>query len=401
MGRNIFDEKISCWSNTTRTSANNITVSIRQFLDAGAAYLTRPDMPTDIQRLRNLYTTAMQTYPTNPSRAASLFDQYKQQKRYMPLATMGGVFKDGGRIEDMQSASKVLCLDIDNTKPTDFYKYEGKEIPNHHIKDWNQLKWQLSRLPFVAYAGLSIGGYGLFLLIPIENESLYSEYWRCLQHLFSKHLNITIDAQTKDITRPRFISYDAQPYINENAEIFRIKLREQGTATQVRIFTLPRMARSSTEEAVRKCVDEIERRSLDITSNYGDWIDIASALFNEFGEAGMQYFERISRFYPNANEREINSKWKQNKNRSKVGIGTFFEICSRYGVRFRESTSEKRVQPKGKQSPKSEDRIIYKRTPLFPEPESIWADMTESEFNSILTPDAVIQWQAAHQTAPF
>jgi len=400
MGRNIFDEKISCWSNTTRTSANNITVSIRQFLDAGAAYLNRPDMPTDIQRLRHLYTTAMQTYPTHPSRAASLFDQYKQQKRYMPLATMGGVFTDGGRIDDMLSASKVLCIDIDNTKPTDFYKYEGKEIPNHHIKDWNQLKWQLSRLPFVAYAGLSIGGYGLFLLIPIETESLYSEYWRCLEYLFSRHLNITIDAQTKDITRPRFISYDAQPYINENAEVFKIQLPEKRTTMPFRRYS---SSSSSSTEKVRKCVDEIERRNIDITSNYGDWIDIASALFNEFGEAGKQYFERISRFYPNACEREINSKWKQNKNRSKVGIGTFFEICSRYGVRFRESTSEKRVQPKGKQStsPKSEDRIIYKCCPLFPEPESIWADMTESEFNSILSPEAVTQWQAAHPTAPF
>ena len=401
MKRNIFEEKISCWSNTTRNSANNITVSIRQFLDAGIAYINTPNMPTDIQRLRHLYSTAMQTYPTDPARAASLFDEYKQQKRYMPLATMGGVFKDGGRIDDMLSASKVLCIDIDNTKPTDFYKYEGKEIPNHHITDWNLLKWQLSRLPFVAYAGLSIGGYGLFLLIPIENESQYSEYWRCLQHLFSRHLNITIDAQTKDITRPRFISYDSQPYINENAEVFKIQLPEKRTTMPFRRYSSS--PSSSTEEAVRKCVDAIERERLDITSDYSQWIDIASALFNEFGEAGKQYFERISRFYPNANEREINSKWKQNKNRSKVGIGTFFEICSRYGIRFRESPSESPLTKANRHSPpKSEETtIIYKRSPLFTEPESIWDDMTESEFSSVLSPEAVTQWLAAHQTAPF
>ena len=399
MGRNIFDEKISCWRNTTRTSANNITVSIRQFLDAGAAYLTRPDMPTDIQRLRHLYTTAMQTYPTNPSRAASLFDEYKQQKRYMPLATMGGVFTDGGRIDDMQSASKVLCIDIDNTKPTDLYKYEGKEIPNHHITDWNLLKWQLSRLPFVAYAGLSIGGYGLFLLIPIETESLYSEYWRCLEHLFSRHLNITIDAQTKDITRPRFISYDAQPYINENAEVFKIQLPEKRTTMPFRRYS---SSSSSRTEKVRKCVDEIERRNIDITSNYGDWIDIASALFNEFGEAGKQYFERVSQFYPNANEKDISYKWNKNKNRSGITIATFFEICRRYGIRFRDSPERPLTKANRHSPPKSEETaIIYKRTPFFPETESIWADMTESEFSSVLSPEAVTQWQAAHQTAPF
>lgn len=335
MTRNIFEEKISCWSNTTRTSANNITVSIGQFLNAGEAYLDTPNMPTDIQRLRYLYSTAMQTYKTDPARAASLFDEYKRLKKYMPLATMGGVFKNGGLREDMQSASKVLCIDLDNTKPTDKHKYEGREIPNAHVKDWNLLKWQLARLPFVAYAGLSIGGYGLFLLIPIEDESYYTEYWKCLEHLFYHNLRLTIDVATKDITRPRFISYDLQPYINENAEVFRVILPEKRTMIPVRRYTST--PSTSTEDAVRKCVDEIERRSLDITSDYGQWVDIASALYNEFGEAGKQYYERVSRFYPNANERDINYKWEKNKTRSKIGIGTFFEICQRYGIRYRDS----------------------------------------------------------------
>ena len=96
MKRNIFEEKISCWSNTTRTNANNITVSIGQFLNAGASYLNKKDMPTDINRLRHLYSTAMQTYPTDPARAALIFDEYKRKKMSMPLATMGGIFKNGG-----------------------------------------------------------------------------------------------------------------------------------------------------------------------------------------------------------------------------------------------------------------------------------------------------------------
>ena len=344
MKRNIFEEKISCWSNTTRISANNITVSIGQFLNAGASYLDTPNMPTDINRLRHLYSTAMQTYPTDPARAASLFDEYKRQKMSMPLATMGGIFKNGGLKEDMISASKILTIDLDNTKPTDYHKYEGKEIPNIHVKDWNMLKWQLARLPFVAYAGLSIGGYGLFLLIPIEDESFYLDYWKCLEHLFKKHLNLVIDPQTKDITKPRFISYDPNPYINTQADVFRIKLPEKSTEVPVRRYTSS--PSTTTEEAVRRCVDEIERRVLDITSDYGEWIDIASALFNELGEAGKQYFERVSRFYPNANEKDISYKWEKNKNRSKVGIGTFFDICKGYGIKYKLPEVSTRPQPK-------------------------------------------------------
>lgn len=371
MKRNIFEEKISCWSNTTRTSANNITVCIGQFLNAGASYLNTPDMPTDINRLRYLYSTAMQTYPTDPARAASIFDDYKRQKMSMPLATMGGLFKNGGLKEDMISASKILTIDLDNTKPTDYHKYEGKEIPNIHVKDWNLLKWQLARLPFVAYAGLSIGGYGLFLLIPIEDESLYLDYWKCLEHLFKKHLNLTIDPQTKDITRPRFVSYDPNPYINTQAEVFRIKLPEKRTEMPVRRYSST--PSTATEEAVRRCVDEIERRGLDITSNYSEWIDIASGLYNELGEAGKQYYERMSRFYPNANERDINYKWEKNKNRSKVGIGTFFDICKRYGIKYKDSltlpeVSTRPPQPKVSaivEATKKKCRIDD--VPLFPD----------------------------------
>ena len=387
MKRNIFEEKISCWSNTTRISANNITVSIGQFLNAGASYLDTPNMPTDINRLRHLYSTAMQTYPTDPARAASLFDEYKRQKMSMPLATMGGIFKNGGLKEDMISASKILTIDLDNTKPTDYHKYEGKEIPNIYVKDWNMLKWQLARLPFVAYAGLSIGGYGLFLLIPIEDESFYLDYWKCLEHLFKKHLKLVIDPQTKDITKPRFISYDPNPYINTQADVFRIKLPEKSTEVPVRRYSST--PSTATEEAVRKCVDEIECRGFDITSDYAEWIDIASALYNELGEAGKQYFERVSRFYPNANERDINYKWDKNKTRRKIGIGTFFEICARYGIRYKESLAQSKskasamVKPtrEGKISPwsmaetirepipkaePSESRIKYEYIPLSP-----------------------------------
>lgn len=370
MKRNIFEEKISCWSNTTRTSANNITVCIGQFLNAGASYLDTPNMPTDINRLRHLYSTAVQTYPTDPARAASLFDEYKRQKMSMPLATMGGIFKNGGLKEDMISASKILTIDLDNTKPTDYHKYEGKEIPNIHVKDWHLLKWQLARLPFVAYAGLSIGGYGLFLLIPIEDESLYLDYWKCLEHLFKKHLNLTIDPQTKDITRPRFVSYDPNPYINTQAEVFRIKLPEKRTTIPVRRYSSS--PSSSTEEEVRKCVAEIERRNLDITSDYSEWIDIASALYNGLGEAGKQYFERVSRFYPNANERDINYKWEKNKNRSKVGIGTFFDICQRYGIMYKDSYTETSRPPQPKASAideaPTEKKCKITTVPLFPEP---------------------------------
>lgn len=394
MTRNIFEEKISVWSNTTRSDANRCVVTIKQFLDAGSYYLSTPNMPTDIQRLRLMYDTAMQSYPTDPARAKSLFDEYKEKKKLMPLATMGGTFANGGLKEDMLTASKVLCLDIDSVKPTDHWKYEGKTIPNAHIKDWNLLKHQLSQLPFVSYISLSIGGHGLFLLIPIADENRHTDYWFTLEHLFQKNLNLTIDPNTKDITRPRFISYDPQPYVNDQAQVFdRILPNKRPTISVSRNYTAPA---TSTEDAVRKCVEEIERRSLDITSDYSQWIDIASALYNGLGEAGKEYFMRVSRFYPNANERDINYKWQKNKTRSKVGIGTFFDICAKYGIRYKDSVSyrptpsspPKPVPPPAPAEATTTAKIIP--IPLFPEEyRSPFEDMTQQEFNEIFSFDSV------------
>ena len=327
----IFERTVTVWKNIPRTADNKCEVPLWQFLNAGIDKL-----PT-INYLRQLYDAMVQTYPTNPAASATYEELYKKGKNNLPLATIGGTFANGGLHDDMIEPTNLIALDFDTEKPRKAARLreEGKEIPNGWVKDWETIKRKLAQLPFVAYCSLSVGGHGLFVIIPIEDYHRHAEAWESLNYLFKKHLNLTIDPQTKDITRPRFISYDPQPYINEKAEVFRIKLPEKNTEVPVRRYTSS--PSSSTEEEVRKCVDEIERRSLDITSDYGEWIDIASALYNGLGEAGKQYFERVSRFYPNANERDISYKWEKNKNRSKVGIGTFFDICKRYGIMYKDS----------------------------------------------------------------
>ena len=408
MRRNIFDEKISCWQTTARTKENNITVTIGQFLQSGEAYLNTPTMPTDIARLRLLYDTALQCYPTNPEYAASLFDQYKKQKRWMPLASMGGTFRNGGLHDDLIEPSKVLCLDIDSVKPTDLYKYAGKGIPNAHVKDWNLLKRQLSQLVFVSYISLSIGGHGLFLLIPIEDPSKHADYWRTLEWLFKEKLNLTIDPQTKDITRPRFISYDQQPYINTDAEVFSFIRQEQQAKPQGRLVASNPHPANSTEDAVCKCVEEIERRHIDITSNYDDWVDVASSLWNGLGEAGKQYYDRLSVFHPEYNEKDVSYKWKKNKNRH-VDIVFFFNLCKKFGIKYKESQPIKTTPRIIPATPIVEATTVRKcriiPIPLYPEiqEQQNKEEWFSEQWATIMQPEAVQDWQQklAVQGMPF
>lgn len=391
MKRNIFDEKITMWSSAKRGSANNKTITVREFLQLGQAYLHRPTAATDIARLRALYAEAIQVYEQDPARAAQLFGQYSQQKTLMPLATMGGTFSGGGRLEDMVTASDVLCVDIDAVKPIDFCKYEGKEIPNSHVREWNSLKWQLAQLPFVAYASLSIGGHGLFLLIPVADHHRHNEYWATLEYLFLKHLGLTIDANAKDITRPRFVSYDPEPYVNQNAEVFDTILLQKRTPPPAPRYTRTAPA-SSTEEAVRKCVEEIERKSLDITSIYGEWADIAAALYNGLGEVGKQYFQRVSAFYPNANPKEIDLKWAQNKKRQQIGIGTFFHLCERHGIIFKQSPSLPLTHAHARHKSDEQAHTHVSGTICHFAPIASYSaleDITQEQWDSLLSPQAV------------
>ena len=401
---NVFDRQLSVWSTTTRTANNKIEVPLRQFLDAGKDYL-----PT-INYLRQVYDSMLQTFDSDPAASARYEEIYKQGKRELPLAAIGGTFANGGLLADLQQPTNLLTLDIDATKPSRAAQVRaaGKEVPNEWVTDWEAIKRKLSQLPFVSYIARSVGNHGLFVIIEIEDCRRHAEAWAYLDYLFREHLKLTIDPATKDLTRPRFVSYDPQPYVNEAAEVFRVRKRPTTTTPQ-RNYAHHRPA-TDTEAAVQKCVEEIERRMLDITSDYGEWVDIAAALFNGLGDAGKEYYMRLSRFNSKFNQRETEYKWQKNKNRPNVNIGTFFKICSDNGIRYKDSDTFTPAPPTPTAPPPPSaaasatvkavpQRIVYR--PLLPDPCSIIDSLTAQEFDEFLSPKAVAEWQAQHPAAPF
>ena len=389
---NIFERKISVWSSIKRSAANRYEVTISYFLNAGSYYL-----PT-IKHLRQLYDQALTIYESDPAESERLLQQYTDEKSMLPLATISGNFSDGGREENLLEATNLICLDIDTTKPHKAAKLmaEGKEVPNTNVTEWQALKWKLAQLPFVAYCALSVGGHGLFCIIPIDDYNHHGEIWDALEYLFKRHLGLTVDPQTRDITRPRFISYDDAPYFNENAQVFSARLRKKPASTQSFHYA-PTTPRTSTDEAVIDCVRKIETRCIDITSDYNDWCSIAAALYSQFGAKGEDLFVRVSQFYPNASESRSRSKYKHCMNMSRINIGTFFEICRRHGITYKSTQPIKPLRPTATMKSKVEPSaplIIYKN-PLFPVSfDSVWESLTPAEFERYLSPEAVAKAQS-------
>ena len=362
---NVFERPISVWSNTTRTANNKIEVPLRQFLDAGKDYL-----PT-IHYLRQVYDSILQTFDSDPAASARYEEIYREGKKKLPLAAIGGTFANGGLLTDLQQPTNLLTLDIDATKPSRAAQLRaaGKEVPNEWVTDWEDVKRKLSQLPFVSYIARSVGNHGLFVIVEIKDYHRHAEAWERLEYLFKKHLKLTIDPATKDLTRPRFVSYDPQPYINETAEVFRVRKRPT-TKTPVKRYDY--QARNSTEEDVLECLRKIEANRIDVTGNYNDWCSIGAALHSQFGDSGEDLFVRFSQFHPEASESRSRKKYKECRTMSRISIATLFKICSDYGIRYTTPTPKPAPTPPPPPTATVEatpaPRIIYKFGESFPQP---------------------------------
>ena len=185
---NVFERKISAWKSTDRTANNRYETTLGDFLNAGST-----PVPT-ILRLRQLYNEATRLYDTDPDASNQLFEKYKREKEQLPLASIGGNFANGGKSEELLEASNCVCLDIDKCKPykAALYAARGEEVPNAHITDWEALKWRLSKIPYIAYIGLSVSGNGIYCIIPIADYRHHAEAWDALSYLFKKYFKITM-----------------------------------------------------------------------------------------------------------------------------------------------------------------------------------------------------------------
>ena len=73
----------------------------------------------------------------------------------------------------------------------------------------------------------------------------------------------------------------------------------------------------------------IENLCIDLTTNYKDWLKPVFAFSDEFGQAGRDYFHRVSRFYwgydPAECDRQLN-KCLHSKE-SEISIKSFFDAA--------------------------------------------------------------------------
>lgn len=280
-------------------------------------------------------------------------DESKQKKLKgeLPCYTVSCECFHGHGAKNIIATTNFIAVDIDFKDNTDFPDFA-------HLKDL------CTEIPWCFYCGYSCRGNGFFMVFKYPDPNKHGKYFRAIHNYFVNK-GIWTDVQTSDINRLRYVSYDPDPYINEKAQIWEFEdveitnldfasmKEEEKRKTEeekrkkknkTKIQTTPRTNKKyvsdrDTYSKVARCCDEIKNMGIDMTSNYGDWLNLGFSL-STLGEDGREFYHAVSKNYPNYTLQETDNMFTSLLNhgtqKREITIGTFFHYCKQYGIEGKE-----------------------------------------------------------------
>lgn len=238
----------------------------------------------------------------------------KAAKLRIPCVTISATFKNKRNLDNIKNNNKLICLDIDRD--------------SNPVADMNAVKEFFTKHKSTMFVGFSVSENGVYVIIKISNKKPLIKYFEYFRDKL-KDVGITIDESCKDATRLRFFSVDEKAYYNPNAETFVIPKKPK-----VKKSKFKGNASKSNLNKVEAVVSLVEQNAIDITADYNDWVKIAGALYNAFGEVGRQYFHRVSKYNHGYKERTADVKFDNCRSMSRITLSTFFYIADSYGIRY-------------------------------------------------------------------
>ena len=203
-------------------------------------------------------------------------------KKSLPYVTISGLFKERNA-ESLTQHSGYIAIDIDG------------------LKDLNHVREQICCDNNFYAVFVSCGGAGLCAIAKI-NPKLHLESFNYLsKYLYEKYNIIEVDEKCKDISRARFVSYDPDLYINNDAQIVSVKAYPKNNhKSKSYVFV---------DSEFSDIIKNIVSKKIDVTNDYGDWVNIGFALAGKFGENGRDYFHALSELNPDYNQRKADEKY--------------------------------------------------------------------------------------------
>ena len=233
-------------------------------------------------------------------------------KKQVPNFTVSGTF--GNRKDDsLIKHSGYIAIDLDYVD----------ELPAV------RQKLQTDRYVYAMFA--SISGKGLCVIMRIDGSQHKDEFAR-ISAYFQDVYNLEVDQSAKNVSRTRYVSYDPELWLNEEAIPFDWEPPAPELPTGV--ASASETPNQTVGADIESVIAYIEKNSIDITGSYQNWVSVGFALANEYGEEGRAYFHRVSSQYTGYNEAETEAKYTNllKDNNGQTQIGSFFYHCKQAGV---------------------------------------------------------------------
>jgi hypothetical protein len=232
----------------------------------------------------------------------------RSSKDQLPYVTLSGKFNER-KISGLIKHSGYLCMDIDD------------------VDDPEMLKSLLCVDKYVYAAFVSVSGKGLAVLFKINPEKHAEAFEGLAQYLFETY-EVIIDPSCKDVSRPRYVSYDPHIYLNQHADKFAIYPPKPPKA----LTKIPDVVyvQSDFDQIIR----ELVARRIDITGDYHTWLRIGFALADKFGENGRDYWHSVSQFSSTYQSKTADRQYTNCLKAKKQGItiATFYYYAKQAGI---------------------------------------------------------------------
>lgn len=228
----------------------------------------------------------------------------KTLKNKLPYVTISGKFKYRNE-NGLEKHSGFICMDIDNIDLS--------------------VKEELCADNYFYSVFTSCSGNGLCAIAKINPRAHLESFNFLSEHLFTKY-SINVDEKCKDVSRPRYITYDPDIYINESSQLCPVKpivKKKQPIINYV-----------FQENDFTEIINQVQAARIDLTADYEDWIKVGLALANKFGEQGREYFHAFSQYNESYSQVKADKKYTHllKSTDQKVSIGTVYYLAKQRGL---------------------------------------------------------------------
>lgn len=231
-------------------------------------------------------------------------DDRKRLKKRLPAITPSGIFSGRGA-DHLQYPSGIMALDIDGV-------------------DVDKAKKILKCMPYIAYAGRSASGGGVYAFLKISRVEAFKSHFKAISKDLAS-VGLPVDPICSNISSLRFYSFDEDPLINERPAIYK-KTAEVAARKVID-------GNNDGGDIIHRLLGKIHFHKKDITATYADWLSIGSVLASVYGERGRGYYHQISWYHPEYTANATDHQYdKCLAYAGGFGIGLLMNICKRYGV---------------------------------------------------------------------